>query len=52
MKFAEKEMRENIFVFSEIISLSVVFDSALLLDSKSTNFLKNEFLYIKIKMIK
>lgn len=36
-KFTEKEVRENHFIFNEIIPVSTVIDSALLSDSKPTN---------------
>lgn len=43
-------MREESFLFSETISVSIIIDSALLWTVNPLN-LKNEFLYIKIKMI-
>lgn len=37
-KFTEKEVRENNFIFNEIIPVPTVSDSALSLDRKSTDF--------------
>lgn len=39
-KFTEKEVRENHFIFNEIIPVPTVSDSALLLDSKFTGLKK------------
>lgn len=43
-------MREESFLFNEIISVSIIIDSALLWTVNPLN-LKTEFLYIKIKII-
>ena len=42
-------MREESFLFSETISVSIIIDSALLWTVNLLN-LKNEFLHVKIKM--
>lgn len=41
-KFTEKEVRENNFIFNEIIPVPTVSDSALLLDRKSTDLKKKK----------
>lgn len=46
MKFTEKEVRENNFIFSKITLVLRIIDSILFLDSKSTDFFKEMKSYI------